>query len=106
MNDYDFQKMASDYAQLTWPGSPSHALPKKPRPMPATKFRPRSAWSTPWAYAATARHAAQDGAKPRAWCSLPRLENGYYKPCTALAIAELCAVYAVTALESLRKTII
>lgn len=46
MNDYDFQKMAFDYATLTRPGSPSPALPKKLRPLPATKFRPISAWST------------------------------------------------------------
>ena len=44
--DYDFQKMASDYDPLTRPGSPSPALPKKPRHLPATKFRPISAWST------------------------------------------------------------
>lgn len=103
--DYDFQKMASDYDPLTRPGSPSPALPKKPRHLPATKFRPISAWPaignrplTPWAYTATARHTAQDGTKSRTWGSLPHLENGLYMACTSLAIAVLCTIHSVTAL--------
>nr|DAP58917.1 MAG TPA: Mature oligodendrocyte transmembrane protein [Caudoviricetes sp.] len=108
MNDYDFQEMAFDYATLTRPGSP-HIIPGIPAPallpIPAQigVACPGQPPLTLWAYAATARHTDQDGTKSRTWCGLPRLENGLYKLCTAIAIAVSCAVHAVTALESTRK---
>lgn len=111
--DYDFQEMAFDYATLTRSGSPSPTLPKIPA-LPSCQFRPRSAWYAlgnrpltppPEPMPPRPRHTAQDGTKSRTWCSLPRLKNGLYKLCKALAIAVLCATYAVTALESPRKPI-
>lgn len=53
-----------------------------------------------------AAQTVQNGRTLPWWCNLPRPGNGLYKLCTALAIAVLCAAYAMTALESLRKTII
>ena len=112
-SDYEILKTVSDYAP-THPPLVFPPLPCRKSPAPAlAQSRPRSAWPTPWAavrypqaYAASARHAAQDGTKSRTWCSLPRLENDLCKPCAALAIAVLCAAYSVTALESPRNPII
>jgi len=112
--DYDFQKMAFDYDPLTCPlVFPTLPCRKSSDPCPLPNsgpdrrcLPPRLLPVTPRAYAAKDRHTVQDGTKSRMWCSLPRLENGHYKPCTALAIAELCAAYSVTALESPHKPII
>lgn len=107
--DYDFQKMAIDYATLTRPGSPSPTLPG----IPAPALLPILAQIgvvchgqpplTPWPYAATAPPRCPGRHKPRTWCSLPRLENGLYRALTALAISVLYAAYTVTALASPHK---
>lgn len=54
----------------------------------------------------TAAQTVQNGRTLPGWCSLPHLENGLYKLCTALAIAGLYAAYCVTELGSPHNTII
>ena len=112
MNDYDFWKMAFDYATLTRPSAlPCHA--QNPRPCPPANSGPdRRGLPRDKTHdrlglcrhgPATLPRAAKN---PGRGASLPRLENGLYMVCVALAIAVLYAAYTVTAPASLRNPII